>query len=62
MVVIEEIITTYASDTDMTFILRETYSEDSEVWLSTEVVGFYHGEPSEDLTQRYIGKIKAVYA
>lgn len=54
-----EIVTTYAPDTDMTFILRETLQ--GEEFVSTEVVGFYYGEPREDLTNKYIGKVKAEY-
>ena len=54
-----EIITTYAPDTDMTFILRESYS--GEELVSTEVVGFYYGEPDDNLTQYYIGNLKAVF-
>ena len=54
-----EIVTTYAPDTDITFILRETY-ENGEP-LSTEVVGFYYGGPDDNLTNEYNGSLKAVY-
>ncbi len=54
-----EITTAYAQQADMTFILLETY-ENSEI-TSTEVVGFYFGEPNDDSTQHYIGKLKAEF-
>lgn len=54
-----EIITTYAPDTDITFILRETY--EGEEFVSTEVVGFYYGEPNDYSTSEFIGKLKAEY-
>lgn len=59
--IITEIFTTYAPNTDMTFILRETYSDKEKEWVSTEVVGFYYGEPDDNSTQRFIGKLKASY-
>lgn len=34
---------TYAADTDMTFIIKQTYQHD--VLVKTEVIGFYFGEP-----------------
>ena len=54
-----EIITTYAPDTDITFILIETYQNEDPI--STEVVGFYYGQPNEEDTERYIGNLKAEY-
>lgn len=53
-----EIVATYAPDTDITFILREIYEENGDP-VSTEVVGFYYGEPFEKLTDEFIGKLKA---
>ena len=61
MAIVEEIVATYAPDMDMTFILRETYSDEQNIWISTEVVGFYYGEPNNDLTQQHVGQLKAVY-
>lgn len=55
----KEIYTTYAPDTDITFIMCDTY--DGEDIKSTEVVGFYYGVPDEKLTEMYIGKVKATY-
>ena len=55
-----EIITTYAPSTDITFILQETCAEDGDP-ISTEVVGFYYGEPDEKSTDHFIGKLKAEF-
>lgn len=59
-VVTEEIITVYAPDDDMTFIMKYTLTKNGEP-LSAECVGWYHGEPDEEDTERYIGKLKAEY-
>lgn len=53
-----EIIDTYAPDTDMTFILSEVYEENGDP-VSVEVVGFYYGKPSDELTKEFTGKLKA---
>lgn len=50
---------TYAPSTDQTFILREVWG--GEEILSTEVVGFYYGEPTLKSTEFFIGKLKAEY-
>ena len=50
----ENIITTYAPETDMTFIL-----EDDD--RHTKVVGWYYGTPDTAWTKSYIGKLEAVY-
>lgn len=49
----------YSNEADITFIMRETSNENGPV--STEVVGFYFGEPDEESTQRFIGKLKAEF-
>ena len=56
-----EIITTYAPDTDITFILKETCDENGDP-ISTEVVGFYYGQPDEKSTDYFIGKLKAEFS
>lgn len=53
----KEIYTTYAPDTDITFIMADEWYYD-EV-MSTECVGFYFGEPNSSDTDRYVGKLKA---
>lgn len=49
------LLTTYAPDTDMTFILDD--QEDS-----VSVVGFYYGKPERSLTEAYVGKLKAEFS
>lgn len=49
-----KIYTAYSPETDMTFIL-----EDTERF--TKVVGFYYGEPDEEATKIYYGKLVAKY-
>lgn len=59
--------TAYAEKEDMTFIIREScrkslaYGMEEIVGESTEVIGFYWGEPNEESTEKYIGKLKAGY-
>lgn len=53
----EVIYTTYSESEDMTFILKDVFVDDD--WKSTEVVGFYFGEPTEENTALYTGKLKA---
>jgi hypothetical protein len=48
----EKLYTTYAQDTDITFILKDTYNG-SNTLIKTEVVGFYYGEPNEIDTCNY---------
>ena len=45
---------------DMSFIFRDVENESGDL-VSTEVIGFYFGEPSEELTAFYAGKLKAEY-
>lgn len=55
----ENLYTVYAPDADITFIMLDTFDEDSIE--STEVVGWYFGEPDEEATKLYTGKLKAEY-
>ena len=57
---VTEIQTAYSKEADMTFILKEITSADGNP-LSTEVVGFYYGEPNERDTRNYLGHLKAEY-
>lgn len=57
---ITEIRTEYSASGDMTFILRETTNANGDP-VSTEVVGFYYGEPNDWDTRNYIGHLKAEY-
>ena len=54
-----EIYTTYAPDTDITFILEDVWN--GEELVSTEVKGFYFGEPNDDDTQNFYGGLKAEF-
>lgn len=54
------IYTAYVPETDMTFILEDILRIDGEV-ASTEVKGFYFGEPNDEATKEFYGKIKAVF-
>lgn len=60
-----KIYTTYAPDTDITFIMKDTYEytrDKTNTFLaSTEVIGFYFGEPDESNTAEYTGKLKAEF-
>lgn len=52
-----EIYTVYADFSDMSFIMEDTYKDDK--LISTEVKGFYYGEPKDDYTKEYYGELKA---
>jgi hypothetical protein len=56
----KEIYTTYAPAADMTFIMEDTFNADNEC-TGTECVGWYYGEPTDDNTEYYKGKLKAEY-
>ena len=56
----KEIYAVYSREGDMTFIMEDTYNESGEP-LSTECVGFYYGEPDDESTAYFIGKLKAEY-
>ena len=59
MATMKEIYTVYAKNDDMTFIMCDT-TEDGEI-SSTEVVGWYWGEPNDEATAHFVGKVKAIY-
>jgi hypothetical protein len=56
---IYRIFTTYAPDTDITFILEECINNKGDI-LETTLKGFYYGEPNENNTKDFIGKFIAV--
>ena len=63
---IEEIYTVFASHDNITFIMKDIYRVIDETTLdgeliSTEVVGWYYGEPNEENTAYFIGKLIATY-
>lgn len=49
----------YCPSYDITFIMEETY-KDGEI-ISSEVKGFYYGEPDEESTEYFNGKRKCKY-
>lgn len=51
------IYTVYSKESDLTFIMEDTYNNDDLV--STEVKGFYYGEPKDKFTKEYYGELKA---
>ena len=52
----------YAKNEDMTFIVVDEIDESTGEVLSTEVTGFYFGEPYDEATETFDGKPKAVYS
>lgn len=50
----------YAPKADITFLMEEVRDENGEL-VSTECVGWYYGEPDEDATKTFRGKLKAEY-
>lgn len=55
----KKVYTVYSNTEDITFIL-----EDTELYgnvISTEVKGFYFGEPDEKATEQYYGSLKAEF-
>lgn len=55
----EDIYSVYSADGDMTFIMKDIFNGDEVI--STEVVGWHFGEPSETITPAYVGKLKATF-
>lgn len=52
----------YSKDTDVTTIfLSRALDKDYEEVVSTEVIGFYFGEPDESSTETFTGQLKATY-
>ena len=56
----KELFAVYAREHDMTFIMEETTDKKGEC-ISTEDVGFYYGEPTEEDTKFFKGKRKAKF-
>lgn len=53
----------YCKETDLTFVMKYEYVEDTEQLESMEVVAFYCGEPDEGVTSYYINNpsVKATF-
>ena len=56
----KELYSVYAESADMTFVMEDTYNEKGEL-ISTECKGFYYGEPTEEDTRFFNGKLKGTY-
>lgn len=50
----------YNRNYDVTVIMEEVYSPDGEP-ISTEIKGFYFGEPDEEANKTFYGKLKATF-
>lgn len=50
----------YAPDHDITFVMEEYLTDDGE-FVSTEVKGFYFGEPTEIDNETFYGDLKAEF-
>ena len=54
------VYTVYAPTADMSFILEDTFDNDGEL-ISTEVKGFYFGEPDDEDTRTFYNDLIAHY-
>ena len=58
------VINEYVESLDMTIIFELCYDfslDSADPLVSQEIVGWYFGKPTEENTQLYYGKLKAVY-
>ena len=55
------IYTVYSTEADITFIMQDIFDGSTKECISTEVKGFYYGEPNDNLTTEYNGKLKAEF-
>lgn len=56
----KEIYAVYSQSGDMTFVMKDTYNKKGDL-IYTECVGFYYGEPDEESTIYFVGKLKAKF-
>lgn len=56
---IKQTFEVYSTAYDITTIFEDTFL--GEHLISTEVVGFYFGEPNEEATKQFYGKRKAEF-
>lgn len=49
----------YSETSDITFIMKDIVEKATEKCISTEVVGFYYGEPEIEYIEQYTGNLKA---
>lgn len=60
-IVKSSIFTAYSKEADITTIFKDVVRRSNGSMVSTEVVGFYFGEPNEADTKAFIGSLKATY-
>lgn len=51
----------YSAEADATFIMSDIIEKATNLCISTEVTGFYFGEPEFEYTEKYNGKLKAEF-
>nr|DAT99332.1 MAG TPA: hypothetical protein [Caudoviricetes sp.] len=51
----------YSAEADATFIMSDIIEKKTNLCISTEVTGFYFGEPEFEYTEKYNGKLKAEF-
>lgn len=49
----------YQENYDITFIMIDTYNEETQEPISLECVGWYFGKPSEEANEQFTDKLKA---
>jgi hypothetical protein len=54
----KELYSVYAKEDDITFVMEDTINENGKI-TAVECVGFYYGEPTEEDTRFFKGKLKA---
>ena len=51
----------YAEKADITFIIQDMIEKETEKCISTEVAGFYYGEPELEWIEKFYGSLKAEF-
>lgn len=51
----------YSSESDITFIMSDIIEKETDSCISTEVTGFYFGEPVFEYTEKYQNARKAEF-
>ena len=51
----------YSAESDITFIMSDIIEKATNICISTEVTGFYFGEPEFEYTEKYQNTRKAKF-
>lgn len=51
----------YSAEADATFVMMDTVEKKTNRCISTEVTGFYYGEPDFEYIEKYNGKLEAEF-